>query len=386
MNVPKTRTLTSVEDCTDLIDGCRFMSTGGGGDPTAGAAILEAALADGLDLGWSDKDLIGDGTLTAMVYGMGSIAPPSDDQDELLRALRVSTEPRPETQSMQEAVGVLAEHLGESIGCIVVSELGAYNSPAPLVVAARLGIPVVDGDYSGRAVPEEMQSTPHVYGVASDPFTSVDRWGNTAIVAKAANSYMLERVGRHLAMAGITGTAVASTAIRAQRMKEILVPGTLTQCLEIGRACRLAAARGADPVDAALEIAGGWRLFEGVVTGKRWEDSGGFMVGTMEITGKGLSAGRSLRAWFKNEIHVTWLDGEPWVCSPDLVTLLNPRTGRGYTNTEVCVGDEVAAVGMRGLDVMREPHNLASASGPAYFGFDVPYVPIEESVQAGGRS
>ena len=360
------------------------MATGGGGDPSEGAAILEAALAGGLDIGWADQALIDDEAVTAMVYGMGSIAPPGAGRDELLKSLGVGAAPLSDTQGMQEAVRVLAQHLGEPIGCIVVAELGAYNSPAPLVVAARLGLPVVDGDYSGRAVPEEMQSTPHVYGVASDPLASVDRWGNTTIVAKAANSYMLERVGRHLSMAGITGTAVASTAIRADRMKEILVPGTLTRCLEIGRACRLAAERGADPVDAALEIVGGWRLFEGTVTAKRWEDSGGFMVGELNIDGTGASAGRSLRAWFKNEIHVTWLDGRPWVCSPDLVTLVNPRTGRGYTNTEIDVGDRVVAVGMRGLDAMREPHTLASASGPAYFGFDISYVPIEELVPTGG--
>ena len=384
MNLPQTRTLGSVDDCNDFIDGCLFMATGGGGDPGTGAAILAAALADGLDLGWTDKALIGDETLTAMIYGMGSIAPAGADQDELLRDLAVSSEPRSEARGMQEAVGVLSEFLGEPIGCIVVSELGAYNSPAPLVVAARLGIPVVDGDYSGRAVPEEMQSTPHVYGVASDPLASVDQWGNTTIVAKAANSYMLERVGRHLSMAGITGTSMASTAIRADRMKQILVPGTLTQCLEVGRACRLAAERGADPVDAALKIVDGWRLFEGTVTDKRWEDSGGFMVGTLAMDGTGRSTGRSLRAWFKNEIHVTWLDGEPWVCSPDLVTLVRPQTGRGYTNTEIDVGDEVVAVGMRGLDAMREPRTLASASGPAYFGFDISYVPIEELVRTGG--
>ena len=384
MNLPQTRTLGSVDDCNDFIDGCLFMATGGGGDPGTGAAILAAALADGLDLGWTDKALIGDETLTAMVYGMGSIAPAGADQDDLLRGLAVSSEPRSEARGMQEAVGVLSEFLGEPIGCIVVSELGAYNSPAPLVVAARLGIPVVDGDYSGRAVPEEMQSTPHVYGVASDPLASVDQWGNTTIVAKAANSYMLERVGRHLSMAGITGTSVASTAIRADRMKQILVPGTLTQCLDIGRACRLAAERGADPVDAALKIVDGWRLFEGTVTEKRWEDSGGFMVGGLAMDGTGRSAGRSLRAWFKNEIHVTWLDGEPWVCSPDLVTLVRPQTGRGYTNTEIDVGDEVVAVGMRGLDAMREPRTLQSASGPAYFGFDISYVPIEELVRTGG--
>ena len=378
MSIPKTQAITSVADCSDFIDGCLFVSTGGGGDPDTGMSILEAALAEGLSLGWSDKSLISDGALTAMVYGMGSIAPTGADQDEVLRSLGVGDEPRSEAQAMQDALGVLSEYLGEPIDCIVVAELGAYNSPAPLAVAARLGIPVVDGDYSGRAVPEEMQSTPHAYGVASDPLVSVDRWGNTAIVAKAANSYMLERVGRHLSMAGITGTAVASTAIRGSRMKEILVPRTLSQCLEIGRACRLGVSRGDDPIEAALQVVGGWRLFEGTVTGKEWEDSGGFMVGTLDIAGTGPSAGRSLRAWFKNEIHVTWLDGRPWVCSPDLVTLVNPQTGRGYTNTAIDAGDEVVAVGMRGLGVMREPSILASASGPAYFGFDAPYVPIEQ--------
>lgn len=383
MTTPKTRTLSSVADCSDFIDGCLFMSTGGGGEPAKGMSILEATLADGLDIGWTDGVLIDDEALTAMVYGMGSIAPAGADQDELLRSLDVGSASRSEAQAMQDAVRVLSEYLGEPIACIVVAELGAYNATAPLAVAARLGIPVVDGDYSGRAVPEEMQSTPHVHGVASDPLVSVDQWGNTTIVAKAANSYMLERVGRHLSMAGITGTAVASTAIRGSQMKEILVPGTLTQCLEIGRACRLAVDAGSDPVDAALEIVDGWRLFEGTVTDKCWEDSGGFMLGTLDVTGTGPSAGHSLRLWFKNEIHVTWLDGQPWVCSPDLVTLVNPNEGRGYTNTDIDVGDMVVAVGVRGLDVMREPSVLASASGPAYFGFDVPYVPIERLVASG---
>ena len=72
------------------------------------------------------------------------------------------------------------------------------------------------------------------------------------------------------------------------------------------------------------------------------------------------------------------------MCSPDLVTLVSPHTGRGYTNTDIDVGDELVAVGMRGLDVMREPRTLASASGPAYFGFDIPYAPIERLVRVGG--
>ena len=46
-------------------------------------------------------------------------------------------------------------------------------------------------------------------------------------------------------------------------MKAILVRGTLSKCLDLGRAMRSAREEGRDPIDAALEVTGGWRLFEG---------------------------------------------------------------------------------------------------------------------------
>ena len=372
------RRLASLQDCEDFISGCLFMGTGGGGDPEEGMQVLADALNEGLVLGWHEAESVADEALTSMVYRMGSIAPRSESEPEVIAQLHLDASVEQSEDTICSAVRHLSEYLGESVGCLVSAELGASNSPGPVVAAARLGIPIIDGDYSGRAVPEEMQSTPFAHGISSDPFASVDRWGNVAIVAKTANPHMLERIARHLAIAGIDGTAIASTPVRAKEMKRILVPGTLTQCLRIGKECRKATEAGRDPVEAALAVAGGWRFFDGVVAEKDWIDSGGFMIGTLEIEGTGLSEGRSLRAWFKNEIHVTWLDNSPWVCSPDLVTLVDPATGRGFTNTEIAVGDRIAAVGMPGLEIFRRPAALRNGSGPAYFGFDVPYVPIEE--------
>ena len=105
------------------------------------------------------------------------------------------------------------------------------------------------------------------------------------------------------------------------------------------------------------------------------------MIGSLEIEGTDTSGGHRMRAWFKNEIHVTWIDDRPWVCSPDLVTLVDPGTGRGFTNTEIDVGDRVVAVGMPGLEIFRRPDLLLKGSGPAYFGFDVPYFPIEQLLE-----
>jgi DUF917 family protein len=240
---------------------------------------------------------------------------------------------------------------------------------------------VVDGDYAGRAIPDEMQGTPYLYGKHSWPFATVDKWGNIAIVKRTVNPHMLERIGKMLAVAAYGGTTIAATPLRSPEMKEILVPGTLSKSFAIGQAMRQARERGQDVIDAALEITGGWRLFEGVVTKKEWEDRGGYMFGTTSIEGTGDYAGHTLDVWFKNENHVSWLDGEPWVCSPDLLTLTYRATGQGTTNTLIKAKDEVVAVGMRGLEAFRTEFGLNEAAGPRYFGFDIDYVPIEELMQ-----
>jgi DUF917 family protein len=368
--------LETLQDCEDFVRGCLFMGTGGGGSVEWGMGMLEAALEDGVALEWVDVDDIPDDVWTVTPYGMGSIAPVS--QETLDEIKRLGLEDRFGDRSMEEAVKELGNYLGKPIGCLVAAELGAGNTPAPLVTGARLGIPVVDGDYAGRAIPDEMQGTPYLYGKHSWPFASVDKWGNATIVKYTVNPHMLERIGKMLAVAAYGMTTMAATPLPAHEMKEILVHYTLTKCLALGRAMRQAQENGRDPIDAALEITGGWRLFEGVVTGKDWEDRGGYMFGTTHVKGTGDYEGQTLDVWFKNENHVSWLNGKPWICSPDLVTLAYRESGEGTSNTLLKAGDEVVAVGMKGLEAFRTEFGLNEASGPRYFGFDIDYVPIEE--------
>jgi DUF917 family protein len=372
--------LETLQDCEDFVQGCLFMGTGGGGSVDWGMGMLRDALEDGVSLEWVDVDDIADDVWTVTPYGMGSIAPVS--QEVLDEIEQLGLENKFGNRSMEEAVKELGEYLGEPIGCLVPAELGAGNTPAPLVTGARLGIPVVDGDYAGRAIPDEMQGTPYLYGKKSWPFSSVDKWGNVTIVKRTVNPHMLERIGKMLAVAAYGGTTMAATPLSGSEMKEILVRGTLSRVFAIGQAMRRAQEEERDPIDAALEITGGWRLFEGVVTEKTWEDRDGYMFGKTSIEGTGDYRGHALGVWFKNENHVSWLDGEPWVCSPDLLTLAYKKNGEGTTNTLVNQGDEVVAVGMKGLEGFRTEFGLNEASGPRYFGFDIDYVPIEELMEA----
>lgn len=367
--------LRTVQDCEDFIRGCLFMGTGGGGGADWGREVLQLALEEGLSIEWADVSDIPDDVWTCTPYGMGSIAPLSPETKAEIK--RLGLVERYGRRAMEAAVRELGEYAGVEIGAIVPAELGAGNTPAPLITGVRLGIPVVDGDYAGRAIPEEMQGTPYLYEKNSFPFASVDPWGNVVILKEAVSPHMLERIGKMLSVAAYGMCFIAATLLRASEMKKIVVPGTLTKCLELGRAIRQAREQGKDPVEAAISFTGGWLLFTGEVTKKDWEDREGYMFGTTYIRGTDDYAGHTFKVWFKNENHVSWLDEKPFVCSPDLVTIVDRDTGEGITNNLLEAGRRVAVIGIKGLEAFRSERGLGGA-GPRYFGFDIDYVPIEQ--------
>lgn len=367
--------LRSVEDCEDLLEGALWLGTGGGGSYQEGFELLQEVIEEGLRLEWVNLEDISDDVWTVTVGLHGSIAPLSP---EILKEIRTKglTEASDEWY-LVKAVKELGVSLGLEFGCVVPSELGPDSVAIPLAVGARLGVPVVDGDYIGRAVPEETQSTYCLYGKQSNLFAGVDRWGNSVFVKNAVNTHSLERMAKMLAVASYGDIAVATTPLLAEEMKRIIVPGTLTLCLKIGRVVRHARDNGADPIGAALESVSGWRLFEGRVAQLETEDRDGYYFGTIHIEGQGKHEGERLQVWFKNENQVTWLNGKPWVSSPDLVSLVYQRDGRGIYNAELRQDDNVVVIGIRGLDCFRTERGLELA-GPRHYGFDIEYKPIEE--------
>jgi DUF917 family protein len=365
-------TLKTIQDCEDLLEGSLWLATGGGGSFQEGLNNLQAGLEDGLSLGWQDAKAIPDDQMTATIALHGPVAPPSKAALEEIKRMGLEQNDRYISQAVKE----LESHLGQRIGAIVPCEVGADSMAIALLVGAQLGIPVVDGDYTGRAMPSELQATYCLYEKECDQFASVDRWGNTAIVRNIPNYHMLERLAKMLAMAGYGLAAIATAPFPAIEMKEVLVHGTLTRCLEIGRALRQARETDVDVIEAGLKVCAGWRLFEGQVVDLELEERDGYGYGNIHIDGSGEHEGQKLRIWFKNENHVSWLNGIPLVCSPDILTLVHRDNGRGVYNAEIAEGDEVVAIGMKGVEAFRTEAGLKLA-GPEHFGFDIEYVPIE---------
>jgi hypothetical protein len=225
-----------------------------------------------------------------------------------------------------------------------------------------------------------MQTTYFLKGIKTYPASIVDWWGNVVILKEAANAEMGERIGKLLSVASYGKVYMASILLNAQETRETVVNGTLTKSLELGQAIHGAKESGSDPIQAAIEHLGGWKLFTGEVTSKDWEEKEGNSVGTTHLRGKGKYANHSMDVYFSNENHVALLDGKSFVSSPDLIILANPESGEGYSNTEIKPGDRAAVIGASNTITFRS--NLAlKYFGPRYWGFDFEYIPIETVMQ-----
>jgi uncharacterized protein len=372
--------LTSERDVRDLIRGLTLLGTGGGGRPDVGLDYLLPHVNGGASIGWVAPGTIQADGWVCSVFGMGSIAPTDPLSAADRQALGYPAQWRV-ARPMVRAVQELEAHTGRPIVAIVPFELGAGNTAAPMDAAIRLGLPIVDGDCAGRAIPELAQTTASLAGIRFAPGAIVDPWGNILIVKETPSDLLAERIGKMISIATKLPDMKAPCAhagflMTGRDLERVAIPGGLTRALAVGRAIREAVEASGDPVAAAARALEGWVLFRGAVERKDWESRDGYMYGTVAISGTGSDERHRLRIWFKNEHHISWKDDEPWVVSPDLLMVMDSASGEPYTNTALAEGAPVGVVAARADAKLRTPAALA-ALGPRHYGHDIAYRPVE---------
>ena len=368
----------SMEDAQDLVYGCCFMGTGGGGGPDIGLDLLRKALDKGRELRLTDpRDLPDDAWVCTGAY-VGSIAPPSEEMLALKE--RLGLERKVEHEIVQ-AVKELESYVGIRVSAVAACELGGLNTPAPISAAAALGIPAVDGDYAGRAIPASVHLKVSIAGKDIWPRAFCDFAGNTTVIKQASSHAMMERIQKHLSMTTIGLIGGAGHLLKGSEMKKLINRGSISRCLRIGKLLREAKGRGKGMAAFVARELEGWVLFQGVVEKKTWESKQGYMIGQYDMKGIDEFRGQSFRVWFQNENMISWLNGKPYVTCPDILSVLNLETGLPPTNDKIDSGDRLAVLGLRAVEFYRQPAGL-KVLGPSYFGFDIPYRPIE-SILAG---
>lgn len=372
------RLITTMQEVEDLVRGVTFFGTGGGGDPVKGLKFLKETLKDVGKIEIIDVDELDDDATVCTCFYMGSIAPHTPEVQEKMKKMGyIDVEVE---RVLPEAVKRLEKYIGKEIDAIVAIELGGINTPAPIDAAVRLGKKIINGDYAGRAIPEIVQTTPSLAGKNVCPMTSVDEWGNVVYIDKVKNHLCAEAMGKAISTVAFGLVGQTAFVMTGKEMKEIIIEGTITESLAVGKVLREAAESGKDPAKKVADLLNGWILFKGKVVEKVWEDKEGYFLGTNTINGTDDFSGHEFKIWFKNENHITWLDGEVYVTSPDIIEVIDSKTGEPITNPAIKEGNEVAVIGVKKRAAFDNKVGIDRV-GPVHYGFDIKHKPIEEVVK-----
>ena len=205
------------------------------------------------------------------------------------------------------ALQALSAHIGKKFDAVVRSEAAGAMVTA-LAMAAELGVPIVDACKAGRARPEGSQSIQWINDIPTTPIAYASRWGDIVLVEKVVDGYRQEDLGRALAVAS-GGLVSAATAMAGKDLERGVISGSLSEAILFGRTVREAREQGRDPIEALVEAAKGYKLFQGVVTASEDRGERGFSWSDVEIRGTNEFTGHTYKVYVKNENIVAWLDG-----------------------------------------------------------------------------
>jgi DUF917 family protein len=377
-------TIADLETVEYFCWGLTFFGTGGGGKVEAGLDMLSPAIRAGRKLTLVSPDELSDDAWTCWAIILGGKDPDEPPAPEDLARLGLKKEEFPTlVPRLVESANELTRYAGIKLGALVSMELSSAATSATIMTGLELGIPTIDGDYVGRAIPELVLSKMELLGKPPTPVMMVDRWGNRIIVKSAVNATMADWIGRMVSRAAY-GRGIATTGhlVQMREARPALVQGSLSRSIEVGKALRKGAASKNDKLQPLIATTGGRVLFEGETAAVDWRSNEPYMWRELVYTikGRGQWAGSDYRIWVKNEHHAVWRDDTVIGTSPDIFAVLDPDTNRPLTTLgEVTRGRPVTVFAMKALDAAWHSESGRALLGPKHFNLGFDYVDFQRA-------
>lgn len=327
------RRILGKQELLDIIQGATFLGTGGGGSPTTGEIVIERSLV-GKKIELVSVDEVEDDASIAVIAGMGA--------PEALKKRGWSTESVNAFKALEKVTGVTFDY-------VIPVETGGFNSITPMTVSAERGIPTIDADGAGRAIPELQMTMFYINGIPVSPTALADDT-NIWAVLNAEDTFKMEELARAITTVLGMQAGLACHSMSGKQMKKAVIQNTVTRAESVGRAIREAKEAGKDPVEAVLQDTGGVLLGQGRVRSVFTETRGGFDFGKVSIE----ADGATLRVDYKNENMLAWRDDRLVAMVPDNICYISSN-GQPLTNADIEEGMDVAVVGTRAPDRWRVP-------------------------------
>jgi DUF917 family protein len=323
----------------DLARGCAILGAGGGGDTDVQLTMARRAVAEHGPVAVVDPcHLDGDGlVMPCGLVGSPTLAAERLPNGDEGRVLRDAVEAR----------------RGEEVVALMPYSIGGANGLACVTWAARLGLPVLDADAMGRTFPSLAQLSTGLAGVQAAPAVLTDGRGNT-LVLDAADDASAEHLSRRIAtsMGGVAAAAVACLTVDEARRCAIL--GSISRAV----AC------------------GGDRdgLGRVLLDGRIGEIERRFAGDTMGVSLTLHTPDRRVRLEAQSEILLALEDGAPCAAVPDVLALLEPRSGEPLLLERVHEGQAARLIVLEGAPLWREAAGQALV-GLATFGLALAATP-----------
>lgn len=375
----------SETDLGYLSDGCYVLGCAGGGSPAASKIQLRDMLRAGYRMRMIAPSSLHE---KANIYWGGHMGSPATSVERLQS-----------TETVQ-AFKVLMEYLREdSFDAVMGLEIGGANGLEPFLVGSSrfFDVPVIDGDWMGRAYPTYWQTTLAVHAPGELVPCAIDSGdGKSILMVKTSNDEIVDRALRASCSEMGSRVGMAAKPTTTEKVRKFGVLNTCSLAWRIGRC--IAKSEGTNSLstvaEAIIEEAGGSDsakiLFRGKIVAVERRLFKGHSYGEVHIASvsqededgqenttrlPAIATGGLLKIPFKNENllaeHIAE-DGTKNVIAtvPDLIAVLDKESGRALGVPEFKYGYQVVVLGITCSPRWTETPEGLAIGGPKAFGYD----------------
>ena len=340
-----------------LAIGGAVLGSGGGGDPYIGRLMTNQCLGSSDGVKVIDIESIDDDALILPVAMMG--------------APTVMIEKFPSGNEFAKIVSMMEKLLSKPVAAILCAEAGGLNSTIPFAAAAKLNLPIIDGDAMGRAFPELQMVTFTLGGINATPMAMIDEKGNGCTFDTISNLWT-EKLARAITIQ-MGGSAIVSLyPVTAKQCKDYLVKGSISLIHHIGEIVQQHTFNAYQILAKELN---GKHLFQARVRDVERKTTEGFAKGIVKLEGIGDFQNREAKLEFQNEFLIAQEEDKVLASTPDLICLFDANTGDPVTTETVKYGLAVNVLGLPCDPIWRSKEAL-DIVGPRYFKYDIDYKPL----------
>lgn len=323
------------EKIINVIYGATFFGAGGGGSIDNGMDLLNM-LSEDVVLTVDSIDEMDFDAYSVMAAGLGSPLAMKE------RGFG------PEAIHVVKGMVDAASKDGKRVDYIYSGEQGGFNTMVPIYAALSLGMPMLDLDGNGRAVPELNTGLLPIYNIPIDPLVLSNANGDIVVghPKDELDSVACETIARSICMAYGMSVGFSTWMMSREDHEKASALGQLTLAEMVGSILRDSATKAANLSEKLTGAGVQHKVFAtGTISKIDVKVENGFDFGKTIIAG---DDGQTYKVDFKNEnLIIRDSDDKALLVVPEIITLIDTETMRPLSNADTAEGQKVMLLGVK---------------------------------------